>query len=73
MTLLNTVADRLLARIVPNVKAEAAPCNCDPGTSWWGAHCYCQGTRGYRQWCTCNNNCQTSSCYCRYAGQYCII
>jgi hypothetical protein len=72
VTLLNTVADRLLARIVPKVKAEAAPCVCDPNTSWWGSFCYCSGTRHYRNYCTCASNCQSVSCYCRYAGQSCI-
>ncbi|MEV6963805.1 hypothetical protein AB0M47_01740 [Hamadaea sp. NPDC051192] len=72
MTLLNTVADRLLTRIVPKVKAEAGPCACDPGSHWWGAHCYCSGAAAYRRYYTCSSNCVDSSYYCRYAGNTCV-
>jgi hypothetical protein len=68
---LQRLSDRLVERVVPRVPAKAAPTCCEsPGSCWWGAHCYCAGTRGYRNYCCCTSSYQCS-CYCRYAGQYC--
>lgn len=64
-------SDRLLAAVLPQAVASADPV-CDPGHTWWGAHCFCDGIWNYAQYCQCNGTGTAVSCPCTRQGPFCV-
>lgn len=68
LKLIQRAADRMVSAVVPKVEAQAPPCDCNPGETWWGEYCYCDRPWLVYRLYTCNGNCvgATSRCVRRF-------